>query len=114
MKAFVYAAIFIAFSLFAQHAAVFACAVDEFYLTKEATLAGSTPEVLNEASAAVQTKQAKLDSLISAGSIVQVKEGIKVQVTERSFEWKMLKIKLPDSMASYWVKDGSLKQIDCK
>jgi hypothetical protein len=26
----------------------------------------------------------------------------------------MLKIQLPDGKATYWVKDGALKQIDCK
>ena len=113
-KALVCAAMFAVLSAFTQYAAVHACGIDEFYLTKEITLAGSNPEVLNEAIASAQTDQAKIDSLVRAGSVIQIKEGTKVQVTERSFEWKMLKIKLPEGTSSYWVKDGSLKQIDCK
>ncbi len=96
------------------HAIVYACQVDDFLLTKENTVAAATPEALNAAVASVQANPAKLNELLQAGTIVQIKEGTKVQVKERSFEWKMLKITLPDGTASYWVMDGTLKQIDCK
>ncbi len=41
-----------------------------------------------------------------------VKGQIKVQVLERSVEFKTLKIELPDSKDTYWVKDGSLKRMN--
>ncbi|MDA8422337.1 MAG: hypothetical protein M0Z89_03285 [Nitrospiraceae bacterium] len=96
------------------HAAVYACQVDDYLIAKENTLAAATPDALNAAVASVQADQAKLSELLRAGTIIQIKEGTKVQVKERSFDWKMLKIVLPDGTASYWVKDGALKQIDCK
>ncbi len=94
--------------------AVYACQVDDFYLMKEDNLAAATPEALNDALASAQGNQGKLTELLQNGTLLKLKEGVKVQVLERSFEWKMLKIKLPDGDATYWVKDGSLKQIDCK
>ncbi len=100
--------------LLSLHAGAHACQVDDFLITKENTLAAATPEALNAAVASVQANQAKLSELLQSGTIIQIKEGTKVQVKERSFEWKMLKIMLPDETASYWVKDGTLKQIDCK
>ncbi len=98
---------------FADHA-VHACQVDEFYLTKESTLAATTPEALSSAVTLVQADRAKLDDLVKAGTVMQVKEGTKVQVKERSFEWKMLKIELPAGKASYWIKDGVLKALECQ
>jgi hypothetical protein len=91
-----------------------ACQVDDFYLTKEGALAASTPETLN---AAIRLEEEgnkeKLGDLVKNGTVLQLKDNIKVQVLERSFEFKMLKIKFPDEREPYWVKDGSLKQINC-
>ena len=95
-------------------AAVHACQVDDYLMAKENTLAAATPEALNAAVTSIQADQSKLGEFLQAGTIIQIKEGTKVQVKERSFEWKMLKIIPPDGTASYWVKDGTLKQIDCK
>jgi len=93
--------------------AVYACQVDDFYFTKEGGLAAVTPQELNDVLAATADNQAKLTDLLKAGTVVKLKEGVKVQVLERSVEWKMLKIKFPDGNATYWVKDGSLSPIDC-
>jgi hypothetical protein len=90
-----------------------ACEVNEFYLTKDGTLAASTSEALL---AAIKFQEAgnkeKLAGLIKSGTVLQLTDNIKVQVLERSVEFKTLKIKLPDEKDLYWVKDGSLKQIN--
>ncbi len=96
------------------YSSVFACQVDDFLLTREDNLAAVTPEALNDALASQAINHAKLTDLLQKGTVLKLKEGVKVQVLERSVEWKMLKIKLPDEKATYWVKDGALKQIDCK
>lgn len=93
---------------------VFACQVDDFLLTREGNLAAQTPEALNDALTKAQGDQARLTDFLEKGIILKLKDGVKVQVLERSVEWKMLKIQLPDGKATYWVKDGALKQIDCK
>jgi hypothetical protein len=93
---------------------VYACQVDDFLLTKDGSLAATTPEVLKGALALGQDNQAKLTNLLESGTVLKLTEGVKVQVLERSVEWQMLKIQLPDGKATYWVKDGALKQIDCK
>ncbi len=90
---------------------VFACQVDDFLLTREGNLAATTPEVLNDALTQAQGDQARL---LQKGILLKLKDGVKVQVLERSVEWKMLKIQFPDEKGTYWVKDGALKQIDCK
>lgn len=107
------AACMIMLLLFYRHS--LACQVDEFYLAKEGTLAASTAEKLNEANG-YQNKadQDKLLSMIKAGTVLRLKEGVKVRVTERSFEYRMLKISLPDSGIPYWVNDGTLKPIECE
>ncbi len=96
------------------YSSVFACQVDDFLLTKEGNLAATTPEALNDALNKAQGDQARLSDLLQKRIILKLKEGVKVQVLERSVEWKMLKIQLPDEKGTYWVKDGALKQIDCK
>ncbi len=96
------------------HTSAYACQVADFYLTKEDNLAAATPEALNEALVLGQGNQAKLADLMQNGQILELKEGVKVQVLERSVEWKMLKMQFPEGKATYWVKDGALKQIDCK
>ncbi len=114
VKLVVRAATWVMLIVISLYSSVFACQVDDFLLTKEGSLAAVTPEVLNDALSKAQGDQARLSGLLQKGTILKLREGIKVQVLERSVEWKMLKIKLPDGSATYWVKDGSLKQIDCK
>ncbi len=91
-----------------------ACQVDDFYLTKEGALAASTQETLN---AAIRFQEEgnkeKLADLITSGTVLRLTNDIKVQVLERSVVFKTLKIKFLDGKEPYWVKDGSLKQINC-
>jgi hypothetical protein len=101
-------------ALLSLHQTASACQVDEFYLTTEGSLAASTPENLNEASNCQEKgDQNKLASMIEDGMVIRLKENVKVQALERSFEHRMLKIKFLDHGASIWVRDGSLKQIKC-
>jgi len=96
------------------HRSALACQVDELYLTKEGPLAAATPQTLNEAikyeEGGDKDKIAGLLGLDN-GTVLRLKGDIKVQVLERSFEFKTLKIKFSDRADLYWVKDGSLKQI---
>jgi hypothetical protein len=96
------------------HQAARACEVDEFYHTKEGSLAATTPEALH---AAVKYEEEgnkeKLAGLLDNGSALRLKGNIKVQVLERSFESRTLKMKFLDKADPYWVMDGSLKQINC-
>ena len=92
--------------------AVYACQVDDFYLTKEGNLAAVTPQALNDVLALAPDNQ-KLVDFMKKGTVLKLKDGVKVQVLERSVEWNMLKIQFPDGHKTYWVKDGSLKPIDC-
>jgi hypothetical protein len=92
-----------------------ACQVDEFYHTREGALAASTPETLHAAITYQEEGNAdKLAGLVKSGAVRRLSENIKVQVLERSFDFKMLKIKFLDEKDPYWVTDGSLKQINCK
>jgi hypothetical protein len=61
----------------------------------------------------VEGNKEKLSDLIKSGTVLRLTDNIKVQVLERSVEFKTLKIKFPDGKEPYWVKDGSLKQINC-
>ena len=91
-----------------------ACQVDDFYLTKEGALASSSPEGLNEAIRLQEEgNKEKLGDLVKSGTVLQLAANVKVQVLERSFEFKMLKVLSPDRREPYWVKDGSLKQMNC-
>ena len=91
-----------------------ACQVDEFYLTKEGALAASTQETLNAAiKFEEEGNKEKLAELIKSGTALRLTDNIRVQVLERSVEFMTLKIKFPDRKETYWVKDGSLKQIKC-
>ena len=96
------------------HQSASACQVNEFYNTKEGALAASTPETLN---AAIKLEEEgnkdELAVLMKSGTVLRLTDNIKVQVLERSFEFKTLKIKFPDAREPSWVKDGSLKQINC-
>ena len=103
------AAMVISVNLFAS-----ACQVDEFYHTKESSLAASTPETLNTAiKFQEEGNKEKLADLMRSGTVMRLMGNLKVQVLERSFEFNMLKITFPDGKDPYWVKDGSLKQINC-
>ncbi len=100
--------------LFSLHNAAWACRVDEFYLTTEGSLGASTPQNLNEAmNYQGKADQKKLAAMIKGGTAIQLKGGIKVQALERSVEYKMIKIKFLDQETPFWVKDGSLKRINC-
>ena len=97
----------------AQQAAT-ACQVDEFYHTKEGALAATSTETLNMAiKYEEEGNKGKLAGLLGNGSVLRLKGDIKVQVVERSVEFKTLKMKFLDKGDLYWVKDGSLKQINC-
>ena len=100
--------------LFPLHRVAWACQVDEFYMTTDGSLGASSPENLTEASN-YQGKgdQKKLDTMIKDGRVTQLKGNIKVQALERSVEYKMLKTKFLDQGTPFWVKDGSLKRINC-
>ena len=96
------------------HQSVPACQVDEFYHTKEGALAASTPETLNVANKLDgEGNKEKLGALVKSGTVLRLADNVKIQVLERSFEFKMLKIKFADGREPYWVKEGSLKQINC-
>jgi len=92
-----------------------ACAVSAFYHTKEGVLAASTQETLSAAiKFAEEGNQEKLADLMKDGSVLRLTANIKVQVLERSFEFKSLKIQLPEGNVTYWVIDGSLVPLGCK
>jgi len=102
------AALLLSLSQFAS-----ACEVNEFYLTTDGTLAASTPEVLLAAiKFQEEGNKEKLEALIKSGTVLRLNDNMKVQVLERSVVFKTLKIKLPDGKELYWVKDGSLTQIN--
>jgi hypothetical protein len=89
--------------------------VAKCYITGNGFLAGSSPDVLKKG---IEYKLAenkeKLDELIQDGRIIRLKENVKVQAVERSFEFKMLKIKfenVENGKSFYWVTDGSLTPI---
>jgi len=111
-KAFV--SLICALTLILVQQAAWACQVDEFYNTKEGSLAATTPEILNEAEKYEEDNKDKLAALLGNRSVLRLKGDIKVQVLERSVEFKTLRIKYLDEGNPYWVKDGSLKQINCK
>ncbi len=103
-----------ALTVIPEYQSASACQVDEFYLTKEGTLAASTPEILSEAIKLEDVgNKEELAGLQGSGSVMRLKGDVKVRVLERSFEFKSLKIELPDGKDPYWVKDGTLKQINC-
>src|SRR5574337_956693 len=91
-----------------------ACQMDEFYHTKEGALAASSPEALLTAiKFEEEGNREKLADLVKGGTVLRLTDNAKVQVLERSFEFKTLKIKFSDGKGPYWVKEGSLKQINC-
>ncbi len=92
-----------------------ACQVNEVYLTKEGSLAATTAEKLSEANGYHdKADQGKLSSMMKTGTVIRLKEDVKVRVTERSVEYRMLKISLPDREIPFWVNDGALKPMKCE
>lgn len=93
---------------------VSACQVDVFYNTKDGALAASTPETLNAAiKLEEQDNTEKLAVLMKSGTVIRLTGNTRVEVLERSIEFRMLKIMFSDRKPPYWVKDGSLTQINC-
>lgn len=85
-----------------------ACEVDEFYLTNGGLLAGTTQDNLAKAEKA---DPQSLAPMIENKWIIRLQDNIKVQAVERSIEYKMIEIKLPDSDAPVWVREDALKRI---
>ena len=85
-----------------------ACQVDEFYLTNGGHLAGTTQDNLGKAEKA---DPQSLASMIENKGIIRLQDDIKVQAVERSIEYQMIEIKLPDSDAPVWVREDALKRI---
>ena len=90
------------------HAGASACQVDEFYLTNGGNLAGTTQDNLSKAEKA---DPQSLADMIENRGIIRLQDNIKVQAIERSVEYKMIKIKLPDSDFPVWVREDALKRI---
>jgi len=113
MKSITFVTIAVVVLVLSRHSAVYSCSVDNFLLTKAGSLAAATPQELNHVTSSAPDDKAKLAELVKNGTVLELKGGVKVQVLERSFEWKMLKIKFLDDDKTYWVKDGALTPIDC-
>ncbi len=84
-----------------------ACQVDEHYLTNGGHLAGTTEGNLTKAEKA---DPQSLAPLIESKGIIRLQDNIKVQAVERSIEYQMIKIKLPDSDVPLWVREDALKR----
>ena len=101
--------------LLALNALAFACQVDEFYLTKEGGLAAVSNETLAEASAdADRGRNDRLSAMVASRQVLKLKGEEKVQVLERSLDWKTLKIKFTNGEGPYWVRESSLKRIESR
>jgi hypothetical protein len=95
------------------HQSASACEVNDFYNTKEGTLASLTQEALTAATGfQEEDNKEKLADLMKSGTVMRLTGDVKVQVVERSVVFKTLKIKIPNEKEPYWVKDGSLTPID--
>jgi hypothetical protein len=71
-------------------------------------MAGSSQDKLSRAEKA---DQQHLAIMVAKGEVVQLKDEIKVQALEWSFESKMVKIKFLDSDVPVWVREDALKRI---
>ncbi len=97
--------------IFALQYAV-ACQVTNVLQTKAGILAAASPETLIAATKlAAAGNQAKLAALIDSGAVRRLGGKIKVEVVERSFEFKTLKIKLPQDNTACWVMNGALDHL---
>jgi hypothetical protein len=85
-----------------------ACQVDEFYLTNGGHLAGATQDNLGKAEKA---DPQSLAIMMDNKEVIRLQDNIKVQAVERSIEYLMIKIKLPDSDVPVWVREDALKRI---
>ncbi len=86
-----------------------ACQVDEFYMTNGNHLAGATQDSLVKAEKA---DPKALASMIESKEVIMLQDDIRVQATERSLEYQMIRIKLPHHDISVWVREDALKR--CK
>jgi len=86
--------------------------VAKCYITRNGFLAGSSPDALKKGiEYEIAGNKEKLDALILDGQIIRLQENAKVEAVERSFEFKMLKIKFQNRKTFYWVTDDSLTPI---
>ncbi len=85
-----------------------ACQVDEFYMTNGGHLAGTTQNNLGKAEKA---DPQSLAAMIENKGIIRLQDNIKVQAIERSIEYRMIEIRLPDSDIPVWVREEALKRI---
>ncbi len=95
--------------MLSQSGTVLACQVDEFYMTKGNHLAGATQDSLVKAEKA---DPKALASMIESKEVIMLQDDIRVQATERSLEYQMIRIKLPHHDISVWVREDALKR--CK
>jgi hypothetical protein len=49
--------------------------------------------------------------MIENKGIIRLQDNIKVQAIERSIEYRMIEIRLPDSDIPVWVREEALKRI---
>ncbi len=85
-----------------------ACQVDEFYMTNGGHLAGTTQDNLGKAEKA---DPQSLATMMQSKAVIRLQDNIKVQAIERSIEYQMIEIKLPDSDVPVWVREDALKRI---
>ncbi len=90
------------------HGSASGCQVDEYYFTNGGHLAGTTQDNLSKAERA---DPQSLATMIENKVIVRLQGDVKVQAIERDIEYKMIKIKLPDSDVPLWVREEALKRI---
>ncbi len=83
------------------------CQVDEFYLSNGGHLAGTTQENLSKAEKA---DPKGLASMIENKGVIRLQDNIRIQAIERSVEYQMIKIKLPDQDVPLWVREDALKR----
>ncbi|MDA8434133.1 MAG: hypothetical protein M0Z60_14400 [Nitrospiraceae bacterium] len=50
--------------------------------------------------------------MVTSGRVLKLKGDEKVQVLERSRDWKTLRIKFMNGQGTYWVREESLKRIE--
>lgn len=87
------------------------CQIDEFSLTNQGHLAGSSQDNLIKAIVYQEKSDQQLAVMIKNGEAIRLKDNVKVQSLERSFEQQMIKIKFLDSNVPFWVKEDALKRI---
>jgi hypothetical protein len=86
-----------------------ACQVDEFYLTNGGYLASPAPDNLLKAEKA---DGQRLEGMLTRGEVIRLKDGVRVQAKEWSFEYDMIRIRLLDSDVPVWVRQGALRRVE--